>query len=217
MGDGKGLASRLRFPTLEVYAQRSGAALSTYGRPLTIKERKKARFVFEDSLDLEVVRVVRSKLAAAPTTLGNNIRTSATMDEGTLVHELTHVWQYQNKGTRYISDSLCHQVAATLSTGSRNGAYAVTVVAGKKFDSYTAEQQAVIVERWFRYPAFRNDAAYKALLAEVRAARPLPANVRRRLFLEEAAFGPGGARRRNLLPPTRGQGTPGVPLLRLEF
>ena len=200
---------RLRLPTLEVWAHQSGAAFSHSGRALTEAERRIARFVFEQSIDLEPVRIVQSPIASAPTTLGNNIRIQDPMCNRTLVHELTHIWQYQNMGTGYISNSVCHQVAATFSSGSRNAAYNPAVVAG----------QAVIVERWYAVASYRADANYQTLVDEVRRARPLAENVRRTLFLEEAAFGPGMNQQR-LFPPEsqsyflRG---PNVPLLRIEF
>ncbi|MEZ6063434.1 MAG: hypothetical protein R3C19_24060 [Planctomycetaceae bacterium] len=210
---------RLRLPTLEVWAHESGAAFSHSGRSLTVAETRIARFVFQQSIDLEPVRIVRAAIAAAPTTLGNNIRIQDDMSNRVLVHELTHVWQYQNMGTSSISNSVCHQVAATFSSGSRNAAYNPTVVAGQAFRDYSAEHQAVIVERWYADAAYRANADYQALVDEVRRARPLPQNVRRRLILEEAAFG-SGMGNQNLLAPSQQQyflRGPNVPLLRIEF
>jgi hypothetical protein len=213
---------RLRLPTLEIFAVQSGAAFSVAGRGLTDRERKIAKDVFQDSIDLSTVRIVISSVAAAPTTLGNNIRTNGPMSDAVLVHELTHVWQYQNLGTRYISDSAYHQTVAMVSGDSRNGAYNVQVVANKSFTDYTAEHQAMIVESWYRYPALQTDPLYQALLDEVRRARPLDQNVWRSLILEEAAYGPAMGHQRLLPPSTSGRafdlgGAPSLPLLRLEF
>lgn len=211
---------RLRLPTLEIFASESGGAFSLSARLLTGREKRLACEVFERSIDLESVRVVRSPIAAAPTTLGNNIRTRGFMSDAILIHELTHIWQYQNMGTRYISDSLWHQTAAMVSSGSRNSAYNVRIIPNKHFREYTAEHQAVIVERWFRYTALRGNSDYQRLIGEVRSAQPLPQHVRRRLILEEAAYGAGMGQRRLLGPSTREfelRSVPGIPLIRIEF
>jgi hypothetical protein len=103
------------------------------------------------------VRIVETSLIAAPTTLGNNIRISPrySLDDATLIHELTHIWQFQNRGTGYVSDSLSHQLAGILGSGDRNAAYAYAIVPGMAFDRYTAEQQAMIVEDYYRQPSKR--------------------------------------------------------------
>lgn len=210
---------RLRLPTLEIFASESGSMLSLVANSLTAREVQLARDVFGQSIDLDPVRIVQSSVVAAPTTLGNNIRTNGVMSDGTLIHELTHVWQYQNLGTRYISDSLYHQTVATFSSGSRNAAYQVRIVPGKRFTAYTAEQQAMIVQQWFQIRGLRSDPEYQRLIAEVRQARPLATNVRRKLILEEAAFGPGSSRHQTA-PRRREyelQGVPNIPLIRLEF
>ena len=43
--------------------------------------------------------------------------------EAVLMHELAHVWQFQNFGWRYIPGSLFAQATSWLKTGSRRGAY----------------------------------------------------------------------------------------------
>src|SRR5262245_42824241 len=112
---------RVRFPTLELFSALHGNALSLGGRPLGKAEREDATFVFRASIDLDKVRVVHAIVANAPTTLGNFIRIqmNGSIDRRTLIHELTHVWQYQTKGTQYIYDSLLHQVRASISTALR--------------------------------------------------------------------------------------------------
>jgi hypothetical protein len=203
---------------LETFAYQYGWAFGS-GRSLYDDERHVAREVFRNSLDLDVVRVVTTSLAAAPTTLGDYIRTSGSMSNATLIHELTHVWQYQHGGAAYISDSLCAQVAAWASTGSRNAAYDLTGVvrAGKRFSEYTAEQQAMIVETYYSDPAMQNDAVYQALIAEVRSQQPVPAATRQRLIYEEGLYGP--APRNDRLPslPDDRTLTPIMPFFRLEF
>ena len=215
MGEGTGV--RVRFPTLEVYAARSGGALASRGRPLTPSERKLAKSIFRDSIELEVVRIVLSPLASAPTTLGNFIRVApprAPMSPRVLIHELTHVWQYQTKGTQYISDSLWHQVGAAITAGSRDAAYDVTIVRGQSIHRYPAEHQAMIVETYFADPSVRTDPEYARMIGEVRRSRPIPAS----LIVEEAAFGSGMDAFRM---PERGgpldRPSRMIPIFRLEF
>jgi hypothetical protein len=210
---------RVRFPTLELFSALHGNALSLGGRPLTKSEREDATFVFQTSIDLDKVRVVHAVVANAPTTLGNFIRIpmDGSIDRTTLIHELTHVWQYQTKGTQYISDSLWHQVGATITTGSRNAAYVVTEadLRVRSIHNLPAEKQAVIVETFFADPGSRSDPNYQRFIEQVRRASPLPES----LILEEAAFGPGGGRRDLFEDPTRpGGSAPGtVPIIRIEF
>lgn len=210
---------RLRFPTLETFSALHGNALSFSGRPLYREERRDADFVFGSSVDLDKVRIVHAVVANAPTTLGNFIRIpmNGTINRRTLIHELTHIWQYQTKGTAYISDSLFHQAAATITTGSRDGAYQVTEADMRvnSIHNLPAEKQAVIVETFFADQTVRTDPNYMRFVEQVRRARPLPENI----ILENAAFGPGGGRRDIFedinRPDSRTQGT--IPILRIEF
>jgi hypothetical protein len=207
---------RLRFPVLETFAYQYGWAFGS-GRTLRDDERREARAIFADSLDLDTIRIVTTSLAAAPTTLGEYIRTTGPMSTATLIHELTHVWQYQHGGAAYISDSLCAQVAAWASTGSRNAAYdlAGVVIAGKRFSEYSAEHQAMIVETYHSAPAARTDPVYQALMEEVRQRAPIPAATRQRVIYEEGLYGP----RNDRLPELpEGQRLPPImPLFRIDF
>ncbi len=159
-----------------------------------------------------------TRLAAAPTTLGDYIRASGSMSTATLIHELTHVWQYQHGGAAYISDSICHQVAAWAATGSRNAAYDLTDVVrpGKSFSEYTAEQQAMIVETYYDEPDKRTDPVYQALIDQVRRRSPAPPAERQRLIYEEGLFGPTNDLRRDVLPDER-RPLPIMPLIRIDF
>lgn len=208
---------RLRFPVLETFAYQYGWAFGS-GRPLDDEERRKARSIFANSLDLDVVRIVTTSLAAAPTTLGDYIRTTGPMSTATLIHELTHIWQFQHGGAAYISNSLCAQVAAWASTGDRNGAYDLTgvVQAGRQFSEYTAEQQAMIVETYYSDASKRTDAVYQALLDEVRRHPPIPAATRQRVIYEEGLYGPRNDRLPDLAPDDR-RLTPIMPLIRIDF
>ncbi|GAC1618613.1 MAG: hypothetical protein NVS4B9_09080 [Ktedonobacteraceae bacterium] len=196
----------VRFPTLEVAALRSSGAFAVGRSPLTSAEMTDARSIFGSSIDLSRVGIVYSPIISAPTTLGNDIRVppNYAIPRRVLIHELTHIWQFQTKGSAYISDSVFHQTAASLSsfftTGKfdRSGAYRYQIVPGKNFHDYTAEQQASIVEDYFAYQSLRGDPDYESLIAEVRAASPISASPE---FFEEQAAG----------LPLRGQELPPIP------
>ena len=208
--------AKIRFPTVEVFGIRSGNFLSTTERKLVPPERQLALSIFGQSIDLDAVRVVMSPIVNAPTTLGNYIRIGQSgLPDWVLIHELTHIWQFQNKGSAYISDSAWHQTKAWITSGSRNAAYSPSIIPGKSIHEYTAEHQAVIVEGYFltRSGGQTPGADVQRMIDEVRSCRPLAANVRMSLSLDEAAFG-ADAYTRTLIP----KGCcDGVPLLRIEF
>lgn len=208
---------RLRFPVLETFAHQFGWAFGP-NRPLSDGERREARDIFANSLDLDTIRIVTTAVAAAPTTLGDYIRASGPMSTATLIHELTHVWQYQHGGSGYISDSLCHQIAAWAETGSRNAAYDLTgiVHAGKRFSDYTSEQQAMIVETYYSDPDKRADRVYQVLIDEVRRRPPAAAGLRQRLIYEEALLGPTSHVRRDYFPEDR-TAPQIMPFFRIDF
>ena len=87
-------------------------------RPLTEKEVAMLTQVFRNSVALFKIRIIEGKSGVfdfndRAFTMGNTIymkRTSAARWDRTLVHETTHVWQYQNAGPRYASQALGAQV-----------------------------------------------------------------------------------------------------------
>jgi len=131
------------------------------GRPLLRNEEDLVRQVFQDSVDYSRVRIIITDIAGG-TTVGNNIRLpnefsmSNSYWREVLVHEMTHVWQYQHSGSGYITTSLFQQLYAGITTGSRNFAYAYTIDATKSFFDYYPEQQALIVENYFSMLRDRN-------------------------------------------------------------
>lgn len=224
----------LRFPTLEVFAALNGDLLAGGGRPLTSHERALAEPIFGASIAYDSVRVVVSSVANAPTTLGNFIRISPAyrargIPNSTVIHELMHVWQFQTRGMRYMSNSLCQQLHAVITKGDRNFAYDLTgedIVRAGVIDRLPAEKQAMLVELWFTQASLlfpgasapeplRDNALCQAMLNAVQSARPLPLGQ----ILDEAAFGPND---RRLFPTPSGE-PPGepegqlIPLLRFEF
>jgi len=110
-------------------------------RHLTGADITYARDVFADSVDYSKIEITRDSMMStgAPKTLGNTIHLQSNwggpifqpgdsmeltdLGRELLIHEMTHVWQYQHGGLAYIGDSLWAQLKASLGSGSRNGAY----------------------------------------------------------------------------------------------
>lgn len=171
----------MRILPLEIFAKAMAERLIREARPLNDEERAAAVEVFGASLDLDPIRIATSIFDHTPMTLANIVRLppGCVLDPYTLIHELAHVWQYQNRGTAYISDSVWHQVSATLTTGSRNAAYEIAPedLEAASIHDLTAEKQAVIIERWYTHPNLRHHPDYSRFLAEVRVTKPLPPSI----------------------------------------
>ena len=215
-----GPSPTVRIPSLEIAAMQYGG-LGKTGYPLSPERIAIAREIFGSSIIYQDVQIVESSVIAAPTTLGNNIRIppGSNLDNSTLIHELTHIWQFQNHGSSYISNSLTHQLASILATGDRNAAYNYTLLPDKDFTYYTAEQQAMIVEDYYRQPANRTNPLYQKLIAQVRAATP--SSMTSMDKYNEALNGPAYNNPYFLNPPeSNTPNNPGgstVPIVRIEF
>lgn len=207
----------IRIPFVEVLGMQYGDVFSSGGRMLVSSEKDILIPIFGASVSYEKVRIVTSSVIAAPTTLGNYIRIPPgySISNATLVHEMTHIWQYQTRGNSYISDSLVHQTAAIISGGDRNAAYNYTIVPGQAFSKYTAEQQAMIVEDFYSKSSLRNNTDYKRLIEEVKSARPVMTDMDRYM---ESLYGNGNRSPRYFDPNFNGVNNTGVaPLFRIEF
>jgi Domain of unknown function (DUF4157) len=144
-----------------------GDKATTRSRKLNPTEIAYAKDVFKESVDYSEITITRDSMFAtgAPKTIGNTIHLRSdwghfkedTLDltqEGleTLIHEMGHVWQYQNGGLAYIPDSLWAQLKASISGGSRNAAYnwREAVRAGTPWEEWNPEQQAEAIEDYNR-------------------------------------------------------------------
>ena len=109
--------------------------------------------LFASSIDYSRVRLVHTDILEYRT-VGNTIRVpnnftiSNSKMAQTLIHEMTHVWQYQHGGTSYISISLATQITAGI-RGSRNLAYEYQISAGTSFFDFRPEQQGLLVENYY--------------------------------------------------------------------
>ncbi|HTV01600.1 MAG TPA: hypothetical protein VMF13_13715 [Luteitalea sp.] len=179
-------------PALEWAAIQAAAIANPFGRALWDWEFEIVHDIFQSSLDASRIRIVETRVMNAPTTLGNQIRVSPgwTFEKGNkpvLVHECAHVWQYQTRGTSYITDSVYHNASGAIATGNRNVAYMnYQLTAGSSIYDFTAEEQATIVGDYYEMTKIyttdpkpdwvnlrsRDMAIYERLIAQVRSARP---------------------------------------------
>ena len=134
-----------------------GDMASRRERSLTSDERHYAWEIYHDAVDYDAIRITRGAALStgAARTLGNTINlqdehfvgdTMELSDAGKLVliHEMGHVWQYQNGGLAYIPSSLIPQIVAAVSGQSRNAAYDWRGAIRNHIDwaDWNAEQQA---------------------------------------------------------------------------
>ena len=87
----------------------------------------------------------------------------------TFIHELTHVWQgfHSGLGWEYMVESMIAQGHAILTQGDRNRAY--DYKPGKPWEEYNVEQQALLVQDWFRNGMSEEDERYPYIADHIRA------------------------------------------------
>jgi hypothetical protein len=170
-------------------------------RPLTSVERKNALDIFRDSIDYDAVLISRGSPFAlvTATTIGNKINLGAghfvgnTMELSprgylVLIHELAHVWQFQNGGFTYIRSSVFVQFVGLITRGSRRAAYDWRKAHNTKlpWDKWNAEQQAECVSHYHvavrcaDRDTMRNIFPY---IRRVRRREGAPGSLRRRPFI----------------------------------
>ncbi len=149
-------------------------------RPLRAEELAEVELVFSTGLDVTLIRVhennslpdwvgcIGAKLRGNPPpehnaiTLGNTCYFPVTLttndpgnslwlrDMGWLMHELTHAWQYQHVGIRYLPEALMHPIYTYAPPGeAQDTALKGFSKAGKVFRDFTREQQGDIVRDYY--------------------------------------------------------------------
>lgn len=130
-------------------------------RPLTIGETALAKSVFGDSIDYAAVTINDGKFAGfhpegtAMAPNGNLYMYGCYSDDysarepygqSLFIHEMTHVWQYQNKILAPIAEAVKLNLAHKF---NYRAAYDYTLEPGKDLIEYNMEQQASIVQDRF--------------------------------------------------------------------
>ncbi len=98
-------------------------------------------------------------------------------DIGWLMHELTHQWQYQHDGFRYLIEAILHSIYVYTAPNERpNDALKRYSQAGKKFRDFTREQQGDIVRDYYwslrLEPPEADRSGWDPYLAELRVSPP---------------------------------------------
>ncbi len=125
-------------------------------RGLTDEEKRQARRVFGDSIDLERVKVATGSLPADLVNLLNGERPFTTMyvlnfaswkpiTVKTLIHELTHTWQGVVAGPVYMLEAIHAQALGEGYTVTND----MLRDRGHLLSNFNREQQAVIVEEYW--------------------------------------------------------------------
>ncbi len=124
-------------------------------RPLSEREIGIARTIFGNSIAYERVRI--DEQAYLGPRKGkfcyvscNTINSWGKMHDFILIHELMHIWQYQHLGSVYIPRALSAQFTKEgYNYGGVNALYHA-VQQGKKLLDFNYEQQADIIEDYYR-------------------------------------------------------------------
>jgi hypothetical protein len=177
-------------------------------RVLRAEELAEVEKVFRTGLDVARIRIneghplpnwvgyVGAKLRGLPPpennaiTLGNTCYFPVTLttnnpndplwlrDVGWLMHELTHAWQYQHDGIRYLFEALLHSTYVYAAPGqTQDDALKGFSKAGKVFRDFTREQQGDIVRDYYFFLRENRDvSAWEPYLKEL---HELPAHKER--------------------------------------
>jgi len=145
-------------------------------RKLHPEEQTIAYKIFEKSVIYDRVRVdVNGNFDGGAYVWGNTITFSKNEEyekyrflkryKALLLHEMTHVWRYQNFGWGYVTE--CLSEIATEGKGKEDGAYKVHYDPDKAFIDYDCEEQAEIVRDYYL-----GESKYMPLIHELRMYRP---------------------------------------------
>ena len=143
-----------------------------YYRQLTTGERDLVKSIFGNNINFDAIKIYNdtwiitqgSTYAMSPNgniyfgsdVYQNDFSLLGKDRQAFFIHEMTHVWQYQN-GVNVIGESIFNQAIQFGSLGMIN-MYSFTFDPNKNFNDYNIEQQAEIVAGYF---AAKNGQAYK--------------------------------------------------------
>ncbi len=128
-------------------------------RILTESEFKAAKSVFGHSVNLEFVRVdekamIGPSISKRAYTSFHTINSWGHEKVHVMIHELTHVWQYENAGSIYMPQAIHAQAwGEGYDYGGAQGLQS-RKMSGRGFSSFNREQQGQIVQDFFRIRQF---------------------------------------------------------------
>ncbi|MDE1152429.1 MAG: hypothetical protein PW788_07825 [Micavibrio sp.] len=182
-------------------------------RPLTAGEIALARAVFGDSVDYAAVRLHNRRILPPlmqhkhqAVANGNNIsfpRSSYSEDFATehdalkqsvFIHEMTHVWQHQNKVVSTPKEALKETLRHKFNYSK---AYPYQLGGGRDLIDYGFEQQAALVQDYFLLTRHNTAASFKHRRQDTRTPQDLTALKRDyetvlARFLKNPAYARGG-------------------------
>jgi hypothetical protein len=93
-------------------------------------------------------------------------------NRGLLIHELTHIYQYERIGSRYIGEALYMLIKTKRDCYNYGGpqGLAAAAAAGRRYHQYNREQQAMIIQDYYdRSKNGLETAAYEPFIAQLRS------------------------------------------------
>ena len=124
-------------------------------RPLTAEELSLSKTYFSDTINYDLVRIhpsahlTANKIALAYVSF-NTINHWRPISRDVFIHEMMHVWQYQNLGAIYAIKALHAQSRGNAyDYGGFEGLYQA-MLQGKELLSFNFEQQAEIIQDYCR-------------------------------------------------------------------
>ncbi|HVT27906.1 MAG TPA: DUF4157 domain-containing protein [Lacipirellulaceae bacterium] len=143
----------------EIY-ETAAEILKLNTRALSESERKTAQQIFGNTIPFHLVRVderavIGPAFSDRAYTSFHTINEWGGLNTETLIHELTHVWQYENAGAIYMPQALHAQATGGYDYGDVSNLSAAKK-SGLGFDSFNREQQAQIVEDFYLIAAGRS-------------------------------------------------------------
>lgn len=167
-------------------------------RPINGDEEALARQVFEDQLPYDSISIANFYLPGnegTPVTVASGAAVipvksltdytiyfgpevfrdgaHAARSRNTFIHEMTHVWQGHHSAFswEYMVESMISQGRAIIMHGDRDKAYEYDPEHLRAWKSYNVEQQANIVEDWFKGGMSASDPRFVYIADNIRAGR----------------------------------------------
>jgi hypothetical protein len=138
----------------EVAEVRKALGMDPPARALKPEEIAELRKVFGDTIDYSKVQVTENMPGGLlgsdrAMAVGNSIYLPPGTSLQTIVHELAHVWQYQNGGNTYLSRALEAQIAGDGEGHMRGYDWEAGLEKGKSWNELSPEQQAHLIDEMY--------------------------------------------------------------------